>query len=119
VTDDIRTRLAEALDQAEQRARDLLVHAQRTSLAVKEPRLLGREIPGWHDWPDVEAMCARELRMIERDRALIGRHREAELSAEAPDASRRGWLEGQLNALTDEVERAAACWLGTPEGVDQ
>src|SRR5690348_10511110 len=71
MADDIRTRLSEALDEAEKRARDLLVHAQRNSLAVKEPKLLGRTIPGWHDWPDVEAMCARELRAVERDRQLL------------------------------------------------
>lgn len=72
--DDLYVRLQKALDEAEQRGRALLVSAQRTSLMLKEPRLLGREIPGWHAWPDVEAMCGRELGLIERDRKLLAWH---------------------------------------------
>lgn len=128
---DIRQQLIEALDQAEERARGLLVAAQRTSLMLKEPRLLGLQIPGWHAWPDVEAMCARELRLIERDRQLLADYEEAYTAQQArasqpslllpPYPEQRGsvkdgWMfAGRVNTLRSQVERAAVFWFGTPE----
>lgn len=116
MTADVRQQLTEALDGAAGRARALLVQAQRVSLTLKEPRLLGREIPGWHEWPDVEAMCARELRSIERDRALIERHKP-ELSGSGEPGL---WCAGcdsnyEQVAECPELLAAAAFWLGTPE----
>lgn len=46
----------------EERARKLLEVARDAIGALKEPRLLGREIPGWHSWPDVEAAASQALR---------------------------------------------------------
>jgi hypothetical protein len=134
VTGDIRKQLIEALDEAEKHARELLVMAQRTSLAVQEPALLGRCVPGWYAWPDVEAMCARELRMIERDRQLLAdvvmvEEQQREHSAKLLKTWKPGGDEasiprlqehaervgGRLDALTAEVERAVTFWLGTPE----
>lgn len=112
-------RLRAALDEAEQRARSLLAVAQHTSLTLQEPRLLGREIPGWHSWADVEAMCRRELQLVERDRKLLIAHAEAQASLNEKikdfDSRRPGELiaaTARAKAVAEEVERAAEFWLG-------
>lgn len=55
-------------------ARALMRRAQDHHLKVREPRLLGREIPGWHDWPDVEALCAEVLADLEAKRRIMELH---------------------------------------------
>ena len=55
--------------------RSLLSAAQSAALAVKETRLLGREIPGWHDWPDVITTCNQVLREVEAGHRILARHR--------------------------------------------
>lgn len=70
------------LDDAEAKARDLLRTAQDVRLALQEPRLLGREIPGWHSWPDVEAMCNSRLADIALKRAILAEHARVERSHE-------------------------------------
>lgn len=67
---------AERLDEAEAEARDLLRTAQDVRLALRDPRLLGRVIPGWYSWPDVEAMCERALRDVESGRRALARHED-------------------------------------------
>ena len=64
------------LDEEEARTRALLENARYAAAAVREPRLLGREIPGWHSWPDVVAMCAETETGIEADRAVLDLYRE-------------------------------------------
>jgi hypothetical protein len=62
------------LDAEEADTRNLLRHAQDAHLAIQEPRLLGRIIPGWHSWPDVERLCQRHLDGIDADRRIIALH---------------------------------------------
>lgn len=62
------------ITEQEESARKLMRFAQETYLRTREPRLLGREIPGWHAWPDVEAMCVRVLADCERDRRIAVEH---------------------------------------------
>jgi hypothetical protein len=66
--------LAVRYDEAEAAARDLLRTARDARQAVREPRMLGREIPGWHSWPDVEAMCSGRLADIGLKRAILALH---------------------------------------------
>ena len=95
------------LDDEETRARDLLRAAQAASLAVKEPRLLGREIPGWHSWPDVEAMCESALREIEAKRAILAKHH-----AETP--SKYGRDEPRCAVCLTDRGRWPDDWSGDP-----
>lgn len=71
VTDDVVAWLREQLDEDEARTRKLLANAQQTALTLQDPRHLGKFIPGWHDWPDVEQMCTDRLREIEAKRRMI------------------------------------------------
>lgn len=64
------------LDEAEAAARELLRTAQDVSLKLKDPALLGRRMPGWHSWPDVEAMCTGRLADIEAMRAVLAMHHQ-------------------------------------------
>lgn len=59
------------LDEDEVAAQKLMRDAQDAQLQLKEPRLLGREIPFWYRWPDVEAMSAGVLREVAAKRAVI------------------------------------------------
>lgn len=71
MTDDLPAFLTARYAEAETATRELLRTAQDTRLALQEPRLLGREIPGWHSWPDVEAMCNSRLADIAVKRAIL------------------------------------------------
>lgn len=62
------------LAEAEAAARDLLRTAQNVSLELKDPALLGRHMPGWHSWPEVEAVCAGRLADIAAMRAILDLH---------------------------------------------
>jgi hypothetical protein len=53
----------------------LLRIAQETSLELKEPNLLGRHMPGWHSWPDVEQLCQDMLAECAAKRAIVELHR--------------------------------------------
>lgn len=63
--------IAARYDEAETRARNLLDVARQARLAVKDPQLLGRVVPGWYAWPDVEAMCEGRLAGIALKRAIL------------------------------------------------
>ncbi|MER7167008.1 DUF6221 family protein [Micromonospora sp. NPDC000207] len=66
--------LSQQIDAAETRTRELLVEAQRTSLTLRDPKLLGRYIPGWHGWPEVERTCQARLAEIAAMRAILAEH---------------------------------------------
>lgn len=61
-------------DEAEATTRDLLYWAQQTILTLKDPKLLGKYIPGWHDWPKVEQMCRDRLADLDSKRAILAEH---------------------------------------------
>lgn len=58
----------------EERARSLQRRAQDTQLTLRDPKLLGLYIPGWHDWPDVEVMAAHLLAECEAKRRIVEEH---------------------------------------------
>lgn len=66
--------LGERYAEAEAAARDLLRTAQNVRLALKEPHMLGRVVPGWYSWHDVEAMCDSRLADIALKRAILNEH---------------------------------------------
>jgi hypothetical protein len=78
VADDDLTAL---LEQREQKIRELLRTAQDTSLDLKDPKLLGRHIPGWHSWGDVEAVCGEALFSVAAVRAVLELHRRSDKPA--------------------------------------
>jgi len=82
--DDLTAFITARLAEAHARATALQREARHAIEALKEPRLLGREIPGWHSWPDVEAMCLGMLRDIEAKRSIVARHERRELSGSMP-----------------------------------
>ncbi|MER7331692.1 MULTISPECIES: DUF6221 family protein [unclassified Micromonospora] len=69
--DNLTTWLHEQITAAEASTRTLLYWAQQTVLTLKEPRLLGKEIPGWHDWPNVEKMCQQRLAELDAKRRIL------------------------------------------------
>jgi hypothetical protein len=72
--DDLFAFVRRCLDEDEARTRKLLADAQRTTLTLQDPRLLGKFIPGWHDWPDVEQMCTERLAEVEAKRRILDDH---------------------------------------------
>ena len=75
--DDLIAFLNARLDEREDHARRLLCIAQETSLALKDPALLGRYIPGWYSWGDIETLCAATLREVEAKRMILARYTAA------------------------------------------
>jgi Family of unknown function (DUF6221) len=84
MTDDLVTWLRAQLDEDEARTRKLLVYAQQTVLTLQDPSHLGKFIPGWHDWLDVETMCTVRLAEVAAKRAIIDLHSRVD--------SRTDWL---------------------------
>jgi hypothetical protein len=72
------------IDEDETEARALLRRAQEHELHCQEPRLLGREIPGWHDWPKAQALAAKALADCEAKRAIVRLHESWPVLAERP-----------------------------------
>jgi hypothetical protein len=86
--------------------------ARETIERLKEPRFLGREIPAWGTWPDVEAMCIRALRDVEAKRAIIAAHAKAD---EWVNVS-AGATAGYARLIMDDTMRAiAAIWNDHPD----
>jgi hypothetical protein len=77
VTGDRVTALRARADEDEKAARDLLRIAQDVQLKLEEPRLLGREIPGWYSWPAVEAMAWRAIRDAVNLREVLDHYQSA------------------------------------------
>jgi hypothetical protein len=71
---DITSFLGTRLDEAEAATRALLAESQRVSVALKEPRLLGKEIPGWGSWRAVEQMGTDRLADVEAKRRILDLH---------------------------------------------
>lgn len=69
--DDLAAFLRTQLAEAEIRAGQLFAYAEQHIQQLKDVRLLGRTIPGWHDWPDVKRMCTEQLAEITAKRARL------------------------------------------------
>ena len=126
---------AARLDEAAARAGSLLRTAQSAARELSEHALyyLGRPVPGWHSWPDAEAMCSLVLRDVEAKRAIIG----SQTSDHAPVETMYGlccrtcvdWQDAPLadggetefgiaipHQWPCKVARSAvACWSGHPD----
>lgn len=71
---DLATWLRVQVDEDEATTRELLYWAQQTILTLQDPRLLGKCIPGWHDWPKVERICTDRLAEIDAKRRIVDDH---------------------------------------------
>lgn len=71
---DLASWLLEQIAEDERMARQLERRAQEYALHIQDPTLLGRVIPGWYDWPDVEAMAHRVLAECEAKRRIVEAH---------------------------------------------
>ena len=92
-TDGLADFLVARYDEAERQARELLRIAQDTLLALADPWMLGRPVPGWHSWPDVETLCAARLAGIAAKRAALALHRpELVEVVNADQDERSGWF---------------------------
>ena len=58
----------------EARARSLLKAARTAREIVADPKSLGKLMPGWDSWPEVEAMCEQALREVAAHRAILAEH---------------------------------------------
>lgn len=63
-----------AVDARRKSAVKLQRYAQENHLAIQEPRLLGRHIPGWHEWPEVEQLAADMVLMCDWADGVLSRH---------------------------------------------
>lgn len=107
--DDLMTWLLVQLDEDEARTRKMLAYAQQTVLTLQDPRHLGKFIPGWHDWPDVERMCTERLAEIDAKRRILDLH--------APVATGPTWQPGPPQC--EHCAGLCHSWSGTGcEGPD-
>lgn len=91
MSDDLTAWLREQYDAAEADTRTRLHWAHQTILALQEPRLLGKEIPGWHEWPDVEKLCMARLAELDTMRRILAEHEPEWQAVEWPhDQNGRG-----------------------------
>lgn len=67
------------LDEYELMAAKMMNVAQDMQITFNDwIRFAGRDVPGWHDWPDVENLCARALAEVTTKRAVLALHRQIE-----------------------------------------
>ncbi|MGC5033064.1 DUF6221 family protein [Micromonospora sp. DT229] len=97
---DLVTWLRAQLDEDEERTRELLYWTQQTILALKEPKLLGKYIPGWHDWPKVERLCRERLAEVDAKRRILD------------DAA--GYIADGMEAATDGLAGRVVAYLALP-----
>jgi plasmid maintenance system antidote protein VapI len=77
--------IGERLGEHQTRLTALLETARWAIEALKNPRFLGREIPGWGSWPDVEAMCKQALQAAAVKRTIVAAcTRAAEADPDSP-----------------------------------
>lgn len=71
---DLSARLREIIEERRMAATNLQRRAQEHDLMRQEPALLGRVIPGWYEWPEVERLAADAILAGERDLGVLERH---------------------------------------------
>ena len=72
--DDLAAFVRDRLDEQEHGARELRRRAQEHRRAVKEQAVLGTHVPGWHDWPKVDQVCATVLAQVAANRRIVDDH---------------------------------------------
>lgn len=87
MTDGLVAWLRAQLDADESDTRKLLRDAQDVSLALRDPLLLGRRVPGWYLWPDVERTLTRTLADIDIKRAIVDLRDAMVAGVEAADGT--------------------------------
>lgn len=72
---DLADRLKGVIEEKLAEARKHLRYAQDTILMLSDPKYWGRSVPGWHEWPAIEAMLALSIRQHEAALRVLERHR--------------------------------------------
>lgn len=78
-TDDLVVWLRAQLDDEEAAAEQLRQQAREVRQELKEPRLLGKPMPGWGLWPDVERMAAGVLADVAAKRVVLDAYEHARI----------------------------------------
>lgn len=74
MSDELTGWLRAQCDEDERVARMLLAEAQNVELTLKEPKNLGKYMPGWTLWPDVQRMAWDRLAQVAATRRIIAEH---------------------------------------------
>ena len=115
--DDLIAFVRARLDEDEERATKLLEISRQAIEMLKDPRLLGRVIPGWHSWPDVEAMSSRVLREVEAKRAIVAEYETAVETMNTQIAERLpGPMAGDVYLVADPAVLAEVSALSVVVG---
>lgn len=85
----LHSRLRTAVEEKLAETRKLLRYAQDTILTLADPKWLGRAVPGWHEWPEIEGVLTLSMRQHEAALRVLKRHRLTTLG----DAARGVGLE--------------------------
>lgn len=89
----------------------LLQHAEQNAAAVKDPRLLGRYIPGWHDWPDVIRAAQLIIRRCDAVLAIL-----AEVQGWRHESVEDGWYSCSTDPnCADDSRAGQPCDCGLSE----
>lgn len=100
-------------DEDEAEARSQLRHAQENEVACKDPRLLGRHIPGWWQWPEVQALATKAIADCEAKRQIVRLHEQWPVLVETqPEFTAVDT--GDIDRLAIRVSRQIA-WLTEQE----
>ncbi|MCX5066632.1 DUF6221 family protein [Micromonospora lupini] len=103
------TWLSAQLDMNQESTRTRLYWAQQTILTLRDPKLLGKYIPGWHDWPQVEAMCQQRLAELDAARQIISLH-----APHSSGACPTCWRITARSATREDYPCPTLCRLASP-----
>jgi len=90
--DTLHAQLVAAVEAEKTQARTLLRYAQENDLMVRDPKHLGRFMPGWHQWPDIIRSMELLIRHCDADLRRLERHRPV-VESEAAGLCKVAWHE--------------------------
>lgn len=111
-TDDLAAWLRAQLDEEEAAAELLRQQAREVRQELKGPCLLGKPMPGWGLWPDVERMAAGVLAGVAAKRAVLGRCTQA-LESTSDHGEKYVWNGTAWARPDDTIAEAVIRALGT------
>lgn len=65
------------LDEKQEKAQGLLRRARQHQIDCRDPAVLGRPVPGWGDWPEVQRLAAHVLREVEAHRRIVDEYADS------------------------------------------
>lgn len=98
--------IAARLDDKERSASGLLETARRVQREIDQPGMLGRYVPGWDSWADIEAAANRMLSEVAAMRKVLAAWSAVILEGDEP---------ASLTDLYDSVCGLSAIWREHPD----